>query len=127
MATCSPQDLLNVAKCFGCLTQDQLNLVSTSLLCQILQINNPMASCDAQTLLNDAKCFGCLTPFQLATVRTQLLCEILNVGILQTCVQCSASSDPVDAPACECALFYRRDNGNMWYWDADDAEWVITM
>ena len=87
-----------------------------------------MAACDAQTLLNDGKCFQCLTPFQLAMVRTQLLCEILNVGSSGTgCVLCSAASDPVDAPTCDCALFYRRDNANMWFWDPDDVEWVPMM
>lgn len=86
-----------------------------------------MTNTSVQALLDSAQCFACLTPFQLALVRTELLSEILNVGMTLGCVQCSADSDPVDAPPCDCAIFYRRDNGDMWYWDPDDAEWVITM
>lgn len=124
---CSAQELLDQARCFGVLNQHQMNLVTLGLLRQILLDNNPMANVDVQALLDAAKCFERLNPFQMAMVRTQLLCEILNVGIQQGCVYCSASSDPVDPPACDCALFYRRDNGTMWFWDPDDVEWVALL
>lgn len=130
MAVCSPQDLLNVGKCFACLTPYQLELVKTALLCQILQNSNPVATCDAQTLLNSAKCLECLTTAQLALIQTQLLCEILGsggVGGGTGSVLCSQASDPVTAPTGDCGLFYRRDNGNLWYWDSVLAQWILLI
>lgn len=129
MATCSAQDLLNVAKCFSCLSPYQLALIQTSLLCQILQNSNPVATCDIQSLTNSAKCFWGVAPGQLAIIQTQLLCEILNAGGASGsgCLLCSQASNPVDAPACDCALFYRRDTGTMWYWDAVLAQWVMLI
>lgn len=130
MAVCSPEDLLNTSKCFACLTPYQLELVKTALLCQILQISNPMATCDAQTLLDNAKCLKCLTPGQLALIQTQLLCEIMSAGGTgggSGNVLCSQSSNPVSAPTGDCALYYRRDNGNLWYWDSALAQWILLI
>lgn len=125
MATCSPQELLDSANCFACLTGPQLAIIQTRLLCQILQVHSTTpVTCDVQTLLNNAACFWGLTGPQLAVIQTQLLCEILDVGASTGCLLCSAASDPVAAPACDCSLFYRRDNGTMWYWDAGSASWV---
>lgn len=125
MANCNPQNLLETANCFSCMTEPQLSLIKVGLLCQILQNANPMASCDPQSLLDSARCFECLTPYQLHIIVTQLLCEILHAGSGSGCLLCSQSSDPVDAPECDCAIFYRRDNGNFWYWDATLVDWVL--
>lgn len=125
MAAVNAQDLINVANCLGCLTPFQLQLVRTSLLAQILQQTNPMASVDPQSLLNSAKCLDCLTPGQLSLVSTQLLAEILQAGGTggNGCIVCSQSSDPSTAPDCDCAIAYRRDNGNFWTWNSATANW----
>lgn len=129
MASCNPQELLDASNCFGCLNAYQLSLVQASLLCRIYQASNPMASCSPQDLLNSASCFQCLNGYQLLLVSTQLLCEILNAGGAggQGCLLCSANSDPVDPPSCDCALFYRRDNMNVWLWNSGTAAWVLTL
>lgn len=129
MANCNVQNLLDTANCFSCLTEPQLSLIKASLLCQILKLSNPMANCDPQSLLDSAKCFECLTPYQLHVVVTQLLCEILNAGGTggSGCLLCSQSTNPVNTPACDCALFYRRDNGNMWFWDSTLGQWILLI
>lgn len=129
MASVNAQDLINVASCLNCLTAFQLQLVRTSLLAQILQQTNPMASVDPQSLLNSAKCLECLTPGQLALVSTQLLAEILQSGGTggNGCIVCSQNTDPVAAPGCDCALAYRRDNGNLWAWNAATAHWDLFL
>ncbi len=127
MATCSAQELLEASNCLSCLTGPQLAIIQIKLLCQILQTHQatPVA-CDPQTLLNSAACFWGLTTPQLAVIQTQLLCEILSAGGAGGvgCLLCSANADPVVAPVCDCALFYRRDNGTMWYWDTGTGTWV---
>lgn len=129
MATCSVQDLMAVANFFNGLTGYQLALISTSLLCKILQNSNPVATCDVSSLLNDARCFECLTPYQNALIQSQLLCEILNAGGSSGagCLLCSAASNPVNPPTCDCALFYRRDTGAMWFWDVGLGQWVLLI
>lgn len=127
MATCSAQDLMNAANCFASLSPYQLALVQTSLLCKILQKSNSVATCDVQTLTNDARCFWGVPSGQLAIIQTQLLCEILNAGGGTGCLLCSQSSNPVSAPSCDCALFYRRDTGAMWFWNATLAQWIMLI
>lgn len=110
---------------------DQLQMVNTALLCQILQAANPMATCDPAALLESAKCFaGCASPAQLMLIQTQLLCEILAVGGGGgggggSGVTCLDASDPVDAPTTGCGIAYRKDNGNIFIWDG--AAWVLRI
>lgn len=33
------------------------------------------------------------------------------------------TSDPVDAPASGCGLYYRTDTGTVWYWNG--SAWII--
>lgn len=125
MAVCNVQDLMNVSRCFACLPAGQLEILKTSLLCQILKDRNPMASCDVSSLLSAANCFSCLGSGQLAIIQTQLLCEILNAGGGgggEGCIVCG-NADPVDAPTCDCALAYNRVNGSFWYWDNVALVW----
>ena len=128
MATCNTNSLLAQAGCFSCLAMDQLQLVNTALLCQILQATNPMASCDVSTLLASARCFeGCTTPAQLMLIQTQLLCEILALSGGDTGgsgVGCGVV-DPVAAPAGGCGIYYRTDTGSVWIWDG--AAWVLRI
>lgn len=125
MATCSASELVAAAKCFGVLDQWQLELVKTSLLCQILQLNDPMATCNVQELLNDANCFACLSQKDLEVIQTQLLCEILQAGGTggQSCNLCG-TADPTDDPTCDCATYYRTDTGEFWVWDDTGGDWV---
>lgn len=108
---------------------DQLQLVNTALLCQILKSSNPMASCDVSTLLASARCFeGCTTPAQLMLIQTQLLCEILAAGGGGGGggggVTCGVVN-PTEAPVIGCGLYYRTDTGSIWIWDG--ASWVLRV
>lgn len=125
MATCNVQDLMNLSRCFACLPAGQLEIIKTSLLCQILKGINPMATCDVATLLSASNCFSCLPGPQLAMIQTQLLCEILNAGGGgggEGCIVCG-NSDPVAPPTCDCALAYNRVNSSFWYWDSVAVVW----
>lgn len=119
---CSPQDLVDASRCLACLTPYQLELAKTALLCRIAQSHNVAVSCDVQTLMNQAACFHCISLGELAMIQTQLLCEILNAST--GCLLCSDSSDPVADPQCTCALFFRKDNAAMWYWDTITHAWI---
>lgn len=115
---------MNAAACFMCLEPKQLMAVRAVLLCQILQVNNPMASCDPTSLMAAAACFDCLDLRQLSVIQTQLLCEILQTGsATANCIICG-DDDPSATPPCDCAVAYNRVTGGFWYWDANETAWV---
>lgn len=123
MATCDTSELMASSNCFSCLEPYQLQLINTSLLCQILQAYTPMASCDVSALLASSNCFACLQPAQLLWLQTQLLCEILAVaggGAGGGAVTCGLVN-PVAAPTTTCGIYYRTDTGSIWLWDG--AAW----
>lgn len=130
MATCLATDLLLASTQFQGLENRQLYIILAQLLCDWLRLSNPMATCDAPTLLR-AACenqINCLQNKDIFAVQAQLLCEILQSGggTGKTCLLCG-TVDPVDAPECDCALYYKRTpdgNGEFWYWDVDMAAWV---
>lgn len=120
---CTPQELINSAKCFACLSPRQLKDVMTSLLCSIAG----MASCDPATLMEDAAAFSPLTAHELEVIQTQLLCEILNGGGSggSSCLLCG-DVDPTDAPEdCTCALYYNKVDSTFWYWDTNANQWQL--
>lgn len=86
-----------------------------------------MADCSVQTLLASAcsSGFNGRNQGELLAIIAQLLCEILHAGGGggQSCLLCSVASDPVDAPTCDCAIYYRKDISKFWYWDAEALTW----
>lgn len=119
--------MLATAKCFSCLDTLQLRQITVVLLCRILQESDPMAECDVSSLLTAAKCYSCLSDQQLSMLQTQLLCEILNAGGTgSSCLLCGAV-DPVNAPSCDCALYYNRATQSFWYWDSGGPAWVLLV
>lgn len=76
MRSCSPQSLLDDAKCFLCLTEKQLDLVIVEQLRLWLSATTPDADVTAQGLMDEAVCLLCLPVKQLLLVQTQLLCEL---------------------------------------------------
>lgn len=130
MVACDPQQILRASNCWQAIPAEQLAIIRTQLLCQILQSVSSMASCDPQTLLNNSQCFACFPVSQLALIQTELLCEILNAGGTggRGCILCG-TTDPVDAPApvCECALYYNRTNSSFYYWDQVALAWAALI
>lgn len=125
MANCDPNDLVNAAKCYTCLTPQLSEAIKISLLCQILQNSSPMASCDPVTLAAAAKCFMCLTPQQQQAIQTQLLCEILQGGGGGTsCIVCvDGALTPTDPAPCDCSIAYNQQ-GQFWFWHTLSASWI---
>ena len=72
MATCSPSELLADAKCFMCLSEKQLEIVTVQLLRDWAR---DTTSTPGQ-LLSEAKCLNCLDTKQIDLVQMQLLCNI---------------------------------------------------
>jgi hypothetical protein len=70
---CEPEELVDLAKCFSCLTRQQMDWVKTYLLAIIAG-----GSTDPETLVDLAKCFGCMTRKELLMIQAYLLCQILN-------------------------------------------------
>jgi hypothetical protein len=75
MADCDPQDLLNDAACFACLSPGDKATVELQLLYEIAGTEETVAE-----LLDKAQCFACLSEQDKSTLKLQLLCEILNAG-----------------------------------------------
>jgi hypothetical protein len=126
MATCDPQVLMTAAKCFAPLPGNQLQILTTALLAEILAAANPMADTSPQALMDAAACFACLNPGQLAIINTQLLCEILNAGGGgggNGCILSGAVDPTVAVPGCTDALYVNRVTGSFWYWDNVLLKW----
>ncbi len=70
---CTPQELIDLANCFSCLTRQQMDWVKTYLLAIIAG-----GSTDPEELVNSAKCFSCVTRKELLAIQVWLLCQILN-------------------------------------------------
>jgi len=127
MATCSPQALLAASRCFTCLDSKRLLEVMCSILCEILKIKKPMASCDIQSLMQSGACFNCLDDHQLLIVIAQFLCELLQSGGVSGAQILCGTVDPVNPPTAPCAIYYRADNGWVWYWNSIGAAWVSVI
>jgi hypothetical protein len=114
-----PGALAEVSACWACLSAQQHLAVQTYLLCQISGMN-----CDPQTLIDAAKCFMCLSISQLQSINTYLLCMTYNAGGGgggSGCVECGIVN-PTVAPASNCCIYYRTDNGAVWFWNG--AAWI---
>jgi hypothetical protein len=124
MASCSPSELVASGKCFLPLLPVQREAIIISLLCKILQENDPMATCDPSSLLEDAKCFTCLPPNQQQAIQTQLLCEILHSGGTgSTCIVClDEGEEPSDPATCDCSIAYN-NSGQFWFWNSLTSSW----
>lgn len=82
-------------------------------------------ACDPQTLMTAAACFLCLNPTQLAAINTYLLCQIFSGGGTGGSGITCGTSDPVAAPAGTCGIYYRTDNGAVWFWNG--VAWVVLI
>lgn len=74
MATCDSNVLLEDGKCFGCLSDQQIQTIQTQLLYEIAGSTKT-----PEQLLEDGKEFSSLDDQQIRTVQIQLLCEISQV------------------------------------------------
>src|SRR5512139_56245 len=128
MATCDANELLQAGRCWQCLSPEQLQIVNTSLLCEIWIAANPMATCDVNSLLAAGSCFNCLSTEQLFLVQTQLLCEILQGGGTGgTCLICGDGAPTEDAP-CSCSIYYSNPpNAGVWVWDDATSTWEMIL
>lgn len=112
MANCDAETLTADAKCL-CIERGLELRVAISVLCKILQSNDPMATCDAETLVHDARCL-CIPEGLQLRVLISVLCRILTLveegGIGG--VTCGAGV-PTAVPATGCG-FYLQNNGVVW-------------
>ncbi len=79
MAECSPSSLLASGRCIACLTQKQIEVIKTVLLCRYLQSLSPAAECSPGALLSGSSFRG-LSWRTLQIIKTQLLCDISGGG-----------------------------------------------
>lgn len=119
---------MDSARSFAPLPGNQLQVITVSLLREILLSVSPMADTSPQALMNSAACLACLNPGQLAIIQTQLLCDLVtainNISVGSSCVSCSAL-DPVAVPAgCTCAFHVNTATSSLWYWNAGTATWL---
>lgn len=122
----SVQSLLTASNCLACIPNNQLLLIQTEVLIQLLLIANPMADTSIQGLLAQSNCLACIPPNQLALIQTQLLIQLLVATQSGTGgtggVECGIVN-PVAAPTNTCTLFYNTANQSLWYWDAAGVKW----
>ncbi len=128
--SCDSQTLVNQATClFPCVQIGMSKYVKLALLCAA--VNSQTMDCSAQNLINQALCLQkCIPPGMVDAIEIALLCTLVNNiaaggggGGGTGGVLCSAAADPVAAPTNACTIFYRLDNGSMWFWNAGTAAW----
>lgn len=73
MATTEVAALVESAKCFTCLSEDDQIAVQTYLLAVSVG-----GSLDPATLLEAAKCFRCMSQKDLLAIQAYLLCQLNN-------------------------------------------------
>lgn len=70
---CEPTELAALAKCFLCMTQDEIEAVKTYLLATLAG-----GSLDPETLLAEAKCFQCIDRETARNLQNYLLCQAVT-------------------------------------------------
>jgi hypothetical protein len=125
---CTPSELLALTACCDTYSQHALLRLIVGARCQTLQLIDPMAACDFNTWLQDTSFLKGKSIHDLLRIIVGVECAVLNAGGLggDSCILCG-TVDPVAAPSCDCALYYKRTvdgNGEFWYWDADTLAWV---
>lgn len=104
-------------------------VVALELLCQLVQLQNPMASCDPSTLLADGKCWLCLSEQQARAILIQLGCELVaGGGTGEVCIFEVPITGPVapPPPGCTAAFaYYPSDFPGTWVWNSGTSSWNV--
>lgn len=120
---CDPQTLVSAVGCqFNCLSGKMLAAIRIRLLCAI--VDKETMACDAQTLIDNAKCIeSCVPNGMMAAIEIYLLCQIAtNTASGASGSTLCGVADPITAPTTTCAIYYRTDNGAVWYWSG--SAWI---
>jgi len=112
--------LLRQASCYDCYASTGMGeLLKLGLLKDILLTLDPDAMTDPATLLKSASCYSCYGA-QAQLLELALLDSIAsnldNTVSGQTGVF-SGVADPVANPGVGSAVYYRTDNGKVWFWN----------
>ena len=82
-------------------------------------------ACDPQSLLNAAACIDrCIPKGMQGAVLISVMCQLVNniSGGGSNCLLCGFV-DPTSTPPCDCALYFRPDTNEMWFWDSATSAW----
>ena len=112
-------------QCFGSLTETQM--LRFALLARALLRLNPLAATDPQSLIAYASCQSCFSSGSLNDMMELALLDQIaqnSGGGGSSCLLCGLV-DPVDVPACECALYINKTTSTIWYWDSGAASWFL--
>ena len=84
---------------------------------------DPMSDCPALTKLATC-CPTSMTGPQLTGILSELMACLAESGASggSGCLLCG-TTDPVDAPSCDCAKYYRTDTGEEWNWNDSTSTW----
>lgn len=123
--TCTSTALIDATRCQECqIPPGMIPYVKLAILCNI--VNGVTMTCDSATLIEAAKCFECQIPLGFVPyIEVYLLCQIASgssgSGGGITC----GVVNPSAAPSGSCAIYYRTDTLQMWFWDG--AAWQIVI
>lgn len=78
---------------------------------------------DAQSLMDAARCMSCVPAGQQMSILIYLADKMANKVSDTSCLLCGSGADPVAAPACTCAIFYRTDTSSLFIWSAGTSTW----
>lgn len=120
MAAIDPQPFLDAAKCSWCKIPP--GMVWYAVLAALIDVGNgDTVPTDPDAIMEQARCLECTIP--PGFVPYAILAAVSGIssgGTGGSGVGCGAI-DPVAAPGSACGLYYRTDNGNLWFWDG--AAW----
>lgn len=125
--SCTSESLAVAAQCLECkIPRGFTPYIKLALLCAIVNGDTSMA-CDSQSLVDAAKCLECKIPLGFVPfIEIYLLCQIASGGTGGggAGVTCGIVN-PSAAPTGSCAIYYRTDTLQMWFWNG--AAWQLVI
>jgi|GEM_PF-2034991 len=121
MATAiDPTQFLEAAKCsFQCIPPGMIWYAVLAALTDVA--NGDPVPTDTNEIIDEARCLSqCIPAGFLPYAILAAVSNISGGGTGGSGVECGAA-DPAAAPSGSCGLYYRTDNGNLWFWDG--AAW----
>lgn len=114
------------ARClFSCVPN---GLIWYAVLAAVTDVaNGDVVPTDSDAILNEARCLQSCIPAGMVPYALLVQISKITGGTGQSCLFCEDATDANGVPPCDCALWYRKDNGRVWYWDSGLATWIVLL
>lgn len=121
MAEPEAELLAKEAKCiYSCIPK---GFIWYAVLAAITDVaNGNIVPVDPDALIEEAKCLVCQIPEGMVPYAILVQVAKITGGGGSSCIFCEPSSDPSGTSPCSCAIWIRKDNGFVWYWESDPPD-----